>query len=56
LHPTVVFTPQRVNLGVVGLRMWQRPEEPVAHERVRKPIAEKESYLCYDRCLGRRSG
>jgi hypothetical protein len=24
--------------------MWQRPEEPVAHERARKPIEEKESY------------
>src|SRR5215813_3983054 len=41
---TVAFTPQRVNLGVLGFRMWQRPEEPVAHERARKPIAEKESY------------
>jgi transposase-like protein/transposase Tn5 family protein len=44
LHLTVAFTPQRVNLGVLGLRMWQRPDEPVAHERARKPIAEKESY------------
>ena len=44
LHLTVAFTPQRVNLGVLGLRMWQRPAEPVAHERARKPIAEKESY------------
>src|SRR5215813_1092210 len=44
LHLTVAFTPQRVNLGVVGLRLWQRPEEPVAHERARKPIEEKESY------------
>lgn len=44
LHLTVAFTPARVNLGVLGLRMWQRPEEPVAHERARKPIAEKESY------------
>src|SRR5262249_12079987 len=44
LHPTVAFTPQRVNLGILGLRMWQRPEEPVAHERARKPIADKGSY------------
>jgi Transposase DNA-binding len=44
LHPTVAFPPERVNLGVVGLRMGQRPEEPVAHERARKPIAEKERY------------
>ena len=44
LHLTVALTPQRVNLGILGLRMWQRPGEPVAHERARKPIAEKESY------------
>jgi IS4 transposase len=44
LHLTVAFTPQRVNLGVLGFRMWQRPQEPVAHERARKPIEEKESY------------
>jgi len=44
LHLTVAFTPERVNLGVLGLRMWQRPDEPVAHERARKPIEEKESY------------
>jgi hypothetical protein len=44
LHPTVAFTPERVNLGVLGLRMWQRPEEPVAQERARKPLEEKESY------------
>src|SRR5262249_43539230 len=44
LHLTVAFTPERVNLGVLGLRMWQRPEEPVAHERARKSIAEKERY------------
>jgi len=44
LHLTVAFTPERVNLGVLGLRMWQRPDEPVAQERARKPIEEKESY------------
>jgi hypothetical protein len=44
LHATVAFTPERVNLGVVGAKLWQRPEEPVAHERARKPIEEKESY------------
>jgi hypothetical protein len=43
-HTTVAFTPARVNLGVGGAKYWQRPEEPVAHERARKPIAEKESY------------
>ena len=44
LHPTVAFTPSRVNLGVLGAEFWQRPEEPVAHLRDRKPIEEKESY------------
>jgi hypothetical protein len=44
LHTTGVFTPERVNLGVLGAKLWQRPEEPVAHERARKPIEEKESY------------
>ena len=43
LHLTVAFTPERVNLGVLGLRRWQRPEEPVAHERARKPMAKQES-------------
>jgi hypothetical protein len=44
LHTTVAFTPKRVNLGVLGAKLWQRPEEPVAHERARKPIEEKESF------------
>jgi Transposase Tn5 dimerisation domain len=44
LHPTVAFTPERMNLGVLGLKVWQRPAQPVAQERHRKPIAEKESY------------
>jgi Transposase Tn5 dimerisation domain/Transposase DNA-binding len=44
LHPTVVFTPERMNLGVLGLQVWQRPEQPVAQERHRKPLEEKESY------------
>src|SRR5574341_1452736 len=26
LHATVAFTPKRVNLGVVGTKLWQRPE------------------------------
>jgi hypothetical protein len=43
LHPTVVFTPERMNLGVLGLQVWQRPEQPVAQERHRKPLEEKES-------------
>jgi hypothetical protein len=43
LHPTVALTPARLNLGVLGLKMWQRPEPPVAQERHRKPLAEQES-------------
>ena len=41
---TGAFTPERVNVGVLGAKLWQRPEEPVAPERARKPIEEKESY------------
>jgi hypothetical protein len=44
LHTTVAFTPDRVNLGVLGMKVWQRPEQPVAQERKRKPIEEQESY------------
>jgi hypothetical protein len=44
LHATVAFTPERVNLGVVGMKVWQRPEEPIAQQRKRKPIDEKASY------------
>jgi hypothetical protein len=44
LHPTVAFTPERLNLGVLEVKLWQRPEERVAHLRSNKPIEEKESY------------
>jgi Transposase Tn5 dimerisation domain/Transposase DNA-binding len=44
LHTTVAFTPERVNLGVLGAKCWQRPEQPVGHKRKHKPIEEKESY------------
>jgi hypothetical protein len=44
LHTTVAFTPERVNMGVLGAKCWQRPEQPVGHQRKRKPIEEKESY------------
>lgn len=44
LHTTVAFTPERVNLGVLGAKLWQRPEQPVGHERKSKPIEEKESF------------
>jgi hypothetical protein len=43
LHPTVAFTPSRVNLGVLGAKFWQRPEEKVAQRRKNKPIEDKES-------------
>lgn len=43
-HATVAFTPERVNLGVLGAKLWQRPEQPVGHKRKGKPIEEKESY------------
>ena len=42
LHPTVAFTPARVNFGVVGMQVWQRPEQPVAQQRKSNPIAEQE--------------
>jgi Transposase DNA-binding len=52
LHPTVALTPERVNLGVVGMKVWQRPEQPVAQQRKSQPMAEKERYRCRQRrCL-----
>src|SRR5262245_40782778 len=42
LHLTVAFTPDRVNVGVVEMQVWQRPEEPGAQPRKSKPIEEKE--------------
>jgi transposase Tn5 family protein/transposase-like protein len=44
LHTTVAFTPERVNMGVVGAKLWQRPEQPVGRELKHKPIKGKESY------------
>jgi hypothetical protein len=44
LHVTVAFTPERGNVGVLGAKLWQRPEHPVGHKRKYKPIEEKESY------------
>lgn len=44
LHPTIAFTPSRSNLGVLGAKLWQRPEKNIAHLRNQKPIEEKESY------------
>jgi hypothetical protein len=42
LHPTVAFTPARLHLGGLGLKLWKRPEPPVAQERHRQPLAEQE--------------
>jgi hypothetical protein len=44
LHPSVAFTPARVNLGVLTPQFWQRPEESVGHLRAQRPIEEKASY------------
>jgi hypothetical protein len=44
LHLTVAFTPERVNVGVVGMKVWQRPAQPIARQRKSTPIEEKESY------------
>jgi hypothetical protein len=42
LHPTVAFPPARLNLGGLGLKMWQRPEPPVAQARHRNPLEAQE--------------
>jgi hypothetical protein len=42
-HPTVALTPERMHLGVLGLKVGQRPEQPVAHERYHKPLAAQAS-------------
>jgi len=44
LHPSVAFTPSRVNLGVLGAKFWQRPDKPEGWHRRKVPIEEKESY------------
>jgi hypothetical protein len=43
LHPSIAFTPRRVNLGVIAATFWQRPEAPVA-PRAHLAIEQKESY------------
>jgi hypothetical protein len=43
-QPTVALTPARINLGVVGMTRWQRPEPPVAQARHRTPMAAKARY------------
>ncbi len=43
LHPSVAFTGERVNLGVLGHQFWQRPKKAVGHRRKQRPIEQKES-------------
>ena len=43
LHPSVVFTPERTNLGVLHHTLWKRPEGKAA-DRYHTAIEEKESY------------
>lgn len=43
-HVGIAVTPQKVNLGVLHAKQWQRPDTPIAHLRNTKPIEEKESY------------
>lgn len=43
LHPTVAFTPQRICLGVVAARWWERDEPSPRKERRTKGVDEKES-------------
>jgi hypothetical protein len=43
LHPSVAFTPDRTNLGVVSYVLWKRPEINTTH-KYHTPFKEKESY------------
>jgi hypothetical protein len=43
-HPTVALTPERVKVGGVGMKVWPRPEPPVAQPRKSKPMAAQERY------------
>lgn len=43
LHPTVAFTPERVNLGIVHHEFWQRPDARQGETRKRRDIPDKES-------------
>lgn len=49
-HGTLAFTPQRLPLGVLGLRVWARdPAQPKQREsRRRRPIEDKESQKWID--------
>ncbi len=43
LHPTIAVTPDRVCLGTVTAKFWQRPEETEGYLRKQKGIEDKES-------------
>lgn len=49
-HGTLAFTPERLPLGVLGLRVWARdPAQPKRREsRRQRPIEDKESYKWID--------
>lgn len=44
-HPTLLVTPDKVPLGVIGHQVWERPVEDFGkkHKRKDRPISEKES-------------
>jgi hypothetical protein len=41
LHSTGALTPERVHVGVVGRKGWQRPEEPLAQQRTSAPAGSQ---------------
>lgn len=49
-HGTLAFTPERLPLGVLGLRLWARdPQQPQRRTtRRERPIEDKESYKWID--------
>jgi hypothetical protein len=48
LHVNVAFTDQRVNLGVLSGRLWQRTGEGIAQLRKQRPTKDKESQRWLD--------
>lgn len=48
-HGTLAFSPERLPLGVLGLRLWARePDKPKRATRRQRPIEEKESHKWID--------
>ena len=48
-HGTLAFSPERLPLGVLGLRLWARePDKPKGATRRKRPIEEKESHKWID--------